>query len=199
MNRILMLAAGSSLQGSSGVNNYGLTDVPSNIGPLPAAVDQGLIYLLLAILFLVFSLFMVHESASIQKKLSRGDENAPDASLGLMVAWISACGIVLFWFYHAATTSIGVSGFDYEYASALFGLMTSQPSKFTPAFLLAGILPAAIAIYHFSIATFHRSPTNTSDEILGRRSPISAIVGAVVTIIGLVASIATLISFYEAH
>lgn len=194
-----MLAAGSSLQGSSGVNNYGLIDVPANVAPLSAAVDQGLIYLLLAILFLVFSLFMVHESASIQKKLLREDDNAPDSSLGLIISWLSACGIILFWFYNATQTRIGPSGFDYEYASVLFGLLIGQPSKFIPAFLLAGILPAAIAIYYFSIATFHRPPTKTSNEIFVHRSPISAIVGAVVTIIGLVASVATLISFYETH
>lgn len=177
----------------------GQVDPPQVVDMFPPHVQQDLAYLLLALLFFLYSLFMLYESFVIQGKVSAIDVNAPRPFIGVLLGASSSIGVLALWFWLALSPTRAASDGPLDWLVALPTALITQPIRYMSAFLVAGVLPAAISLYYFFVATFHRFPSPDAHGTARQRSPVSAIIGAVITFISLVASIVTLIGFYEMH
>lgn len=149
--------------------------------------------LLVSIAILVFSYFLLVQSVAFQKWATLNEEGAPDANSGLGLVGLACMitiGSVLAWWL-----LLHPPPHDRPPAENVFWLLTSRPSELAIGPLLASLVAAGVALTKFMMASFIKR--GAGDISAPNRSGAGAVAGAILSVVSLIGSIATLVMFVE--
>lgn len=147
--------------------------------------------LVLSIVLWGVSLFLIYEGSRFQKWMTAGDEAAPHPESGVTFSVGFSILIFLLWMpYWIFAPSL----FDYSSSNIVRNIFW-HPLDYAPAFILASLPAALIGLLKFLVAA--QISYNKKDETGIRvTSPMPALIGAIVTLITLAASIVTLVTAF---
>ncbi len=179
-------------------DSYGQVSGPIGSGsidsnPLPLPETPWL--LLASVTFLVVTLFLLWESSEFQRWATAGLDDVPNPRSGLGIVGILTVLILsvdLMWwlFAHGPPPPDAADRFE-----KLYWLSTARFNELSPGPLLSSAAAAGVAGFKFLVA----SAVRRSDvDSKGRsRSRGASLVGALVSVVSLAGSIATLIMFVD--
>lgn len=161
-------------------------------GGSPELPQTGFLFLLFSLTLWVIALFLLHQGVAFQKWTTSQDEKAPDPEAGLVMSWVLSFVIIFLWYFYLLISR----KLSLETGADLLWYTFMESREIVPAFLLASIVPAVIAIFKFLItgSSLRSFPVQNFPCM---RSPLSALVGAIFAAVQLTASIATLIMFFR--
>jgi hypothetical protein len=171
----------------------GITGSPSLVGANEPQIQfEAIIPLLLAFIAWGFSLHLWKKSAQFHTWVTNADKNSPASDSGLGALILTTLAVALFSFFY--WTSNYYSGDD---AGSFWYLVLSilrYPYSFFPLVLVFGLIPAGLAFFNYLIAIPLAQTASVTAEANAplTRSPKAAIVGAVIGLINLAASVVTL-------
>ena len=161
--------------------------------PPMGAVDEPWL-LLASVVMCALSFFLLHQAVEFQKWVTAKDKSAPNPWAGVGLACGLAIGMVLFsllyWRVRHGAPDSELSGRD-----SFLWFISNRPSELAVGPLLGSIVPYAMAIFKFVMASFIMRDTDQESPPLSR-SPRAALAGAILTLISLLGSIAGLIRFF---
>lgn len=140
--------------------------------------------LVLSVVLFTISLYLAYEGSRFQKWTTAGDEAAPDPKSGLDYLGLVSIIILLLWVPYWIYLP-GDRGNFMEF-------IVTNARSFSPAFFLASIPPAMVALLKFSVAAYS-SYYGGNKKGVRLRSPVPSLLGVIITLISLSASIVTLV------
>lgn len=176
-----------------GVN--GTTGIGNSFANVPAPQLDPPWLLLASIALCAMSFYLLLEAARFQKWVTAKDETAPNPWAGFAFTCFLSLAMVGSWtaywmFCHQPP-------FDLEWPDGVFlWVIANRPSELAVGPLLGSVVPAVMAIFKFTMASTIMHGAGKETPALSR-SPMSALVGAIFSLITLAASIVTLIMFYS--
>lgn len=157
--------------------------VTGGTGNGPDTSDFAALLISLVVLSLAF--FLLHDARRFQKWQSADDDQAPNPLAYIEIAWIVSLSVLALWVLYV------VSHFrlpEPTWISLFFG----EPRRLVPGVLIAALFPAAVAAFKYLTTTL---AIRTHAGSPGPRS--RGLAGALLALINLVASIATLVMFRD--
>lgn len=168
-------------------------------GACAASQTREHVYLILSILFLLFAFFMLHESVAIMRRIPAQEKEITNPRSGVLLAWFSSLCIITLWLRQSVPALIDPSLYDSGVSIAIISLLWCHPVNIMPAFILSGVLPLIIAAYKFmASAHFIHSAILFRDQA-SRRLSIVAMLFGIISIVGLLGSIASILSYYRTY
>lgn len=169
----------------SPILGYGGVLVP----PEPELASFDLWIFLFSVALFSISFFLLHQGVAFQRWVVSNEKNAPDPNSGVMMSWMLSIMMILIWVLHSLLFREFWIG---SFTETIFYVL-ENPLDFSPAVLIASVVPAAVALYKFLITgSLMRALPDTKNSV--SRSPVAVMAGAICTLLTLCASIATLIS-----
>ena len=152
--------------------------------------------LLSAVAMCAISFFLLHQAARFHVWVTAKDKAAPNSSVGTVFGYVLALLMVILSFVYLIVRFPPAVDDHNDLRAVLAWYFLHQPSELAAGVLLAGIVPSAIATFTFAMAGL--VPCRDTGQELPplSRSPRTALVGAIFSLISLTGSIAGLIRFF---
>jgi hypothetical protein len=143
----------------------------------------------------VVAFFTLSYGIQLHRMVTKGEEHAPDASLGLAHSIVLMLFVVGVYFLYWLSRHLGeVCDWSSGRLSLTLWPIFQSPREFAPAFMLAGIAPCLIAMCKFSFAI--PMLRSRQSEPLAASRTTGASVGALLSFINLAANIIALRDFF---
>jgi hypothetical protein len=172
------------------------TNYPAGSGSTPPIsgtppADGDFLLLLISAGLLTLTVFFLYQAASIQRWMTKGEEDAPNPDAGLNLAWGIVSGVIMLWCMY-----IYIKEAKYYVKPNLVGYFMDNPKRLAPALLLSSCMIGFLTLFRFAMVwSFFRS--SSVEPSKSPRSPATAIVSFVFSAVSLAASIATLVQFFK--
>ncbi len=182
------------IQTSSGGNTGGTIQIgPMNTGPTNRPDPSDFAALLISFVVWCLAFFLLHDAGRFQKWQSADDSHAPNPLAGTELAWIVSLSVLVLWgLYVMFLFRLRVPAFFYLTDDQRISLLLGESRLLVPGVLIAALFPAAVAVFKYVTATL---AIRTPGGIPGPRS--RGLAGALVALINLAASVATLVVFRD--
>jgi hypothetical protein len=151
--------------------------------------------LLSAVAMCAISFFLLHQAARFHVWVTTKDKAAPNSSVGTAFGYVIALLMVILSSVYLIVRYPPAVDDRNDLGAVVAWYFLHQPSELAAGVLLAGIVPSAIATFTFAMAGFIMRDMGQELPPLSR-SPRTALVGAIFSLISLAGSIAGLIRFF---
>jgi len=157
----------------------------------PSAPLESPWLLLVSIAMFAMSFFLLHQAVGFQQWVTGKDESAPNPRAGVSLAWaislVMIVGSVAYWFVRHPPNP--------EEPNLFLWIITNRPSELAAGPLLGTMVPSMMSIFKFATAGLIMRG-NAQELPPLARSPAAALAAALVSLISLAGSIATLVMFF---
>jgi hypothetical protein len=167
----------------------------NNVGTLPPAFTKrpepsDFAALLTSFIVWCLAFFLLHDAGRFQKWQSADDDHAPDPLTGIGLAWVVSLSAFVAWGWYVATLFRleGIFPDDIRNDPLMGLLVLGVPRLLVPGVLIAALFPAAVAVFKYVTASLATRTPGGGPRLRG-------LVGALVALINLGASVATLVMF----